>query len=98
MTFSDFGRLFVKRFALCCRTVVCPVCLPICDVGVGLLWLNGWMDQDESWHAGRPRPSPHCVRRGPSPPFPKGAQPPNFRPISVVAKWLDGLRCHVVWR
>jgi len=29
---------------------------------------------------------------------PKGAQPPNFRPISVVAKWLDGLRCHLVWR
>jgi len=23
---------------------------------------------------------------------------PNFRPISVVAKWLDGLRCHLVWR
>jgi len=27
---------------------------------------------------------------------PKGAQPPrNFRPISVVAKWLDGSRCHL---
>jgi len=22
----------------------------------------------------------------------------NFRHISVVAKWLDGLRCHLVWR
>ena len=21
---------------------------------------------------------------------------PNFRPISVLAKWLDGLRCHLV--
>jgi len=31
-------------------------------------------------------------------PLPKGAQPPNFRPISVVAKYLDGLRCHLVWR
>jgi len=32
-------------------------------------------------------------------PFPKGAQPPpNFRPMSVVAKRLDGLRCHLVWR
>jgi len=29
-------------------------------------------------------------------PLPKGAQPPNFRPMSVVAKWLDGLRCHLV--
>jgi len=23
--------------------------------------------------------------------------PPNFRPMSVVAKWLDGLRCHLLW-
>jgi len=23
---------------------------------------------------------------------------PNFRPMSVVAKRLDGLRCHLVWR
>jgi len=22
----------------------------------------------------------------------------NFRPMSIVAKWLDGLRCHLVWR
>jgi len=31
-------------------------------------------------------------------PSSEGAQPPNFRPISVVAKRLDGLRCHLVWR
>jgi len=23
---------------------------------------------------------------------------PNFRPMSVVAKRLDGIRCHFVWR
>ena len=23
-------------------------CLSVCNVGV--LWLNGWMDQDETWH------------------------------------------------
>jgi len=23
---------------------------------------------------------------------------PNFRPMFVVAKQLDGLRCHLVWR
>jgi len=34
---------------------------------------------------------------GPSSPSPKGEQPFNFRLISVVAKWLDGLRCHLVW-
>jgi len=29
---------------------------------------------------------------------PKGAQPHNFRLISVVAKWLDGSRYHLVGR
>ena len=90
-----FGRPFVKRFALCYRTVVLSVC-PLCNVGV--LRSNGWIDQHETWHAGRPRPWPQCVRWGPSSPSPKGAQPPNFRPISVAAKWLHGSRCHLVWR
>ena len=35
-------------------------CLSVCDVGV--LWPNGLTDQDETWHADRPRPWPHCVR------------------------------------
>jgi len=82
---SVFERPFVKRFALCYVTVV-HVC-PVCDVGV--LWPNGWPDQDETWRAGRPRPWPHCVRWEPSSPSPKGAQRPSkFRPISVAAKWL----------
>jgi len=71
------GRPFVKRFALCYRSVVClacPVCLSVCDVRA--LWPNGWMDQDETLHAGRPRPWPHCMSWGPSSPSPKGAQPP----------------------
>jgi len=45
---------------------VCAVSLSVCNVGVGLLWPNGWMDQDETWHGGRPRLRPHCVRWGPS--------------------------------
>ena len=32
----------------------------------------------------------------PAPPPQRGtAPPPNFRPISVAAKWLDGSRCHL---
>ena len=27
----------------------------------------------------------------------KGAESPNFRPMFIVAKRLDGLRCHLVW-
>ena len=41
-----FGRPFVKRFALCYRTVVLSVLSCVYDVGA--LWLNGWMDQDET--------------------------------------------------
>ena len=62
------------------------------SLGPCLLWPNGWMDQDATWCGGRPQPSPHCVRWGPSSHSPKGCSLPNFRPISVVAKWLDRLR------
>jgi len=56
------------------------------------------MDQDETWHAGRPRPWPHSVRWGPSFPSPKGAQPPIFGPyplqpngcIDHDATWYGG--------
>jgi len=76
---SVLARPFVKRFALCYRSVVLSVC-PVCDVDV--LWTNGWTDQDETWRAGRPRPWPHCVRWGPSCPSPKRAQPPPIFGLS----------------
>jgi len=67
------GRLFVKRFALCYRSVVCLSVLSVCDVVV--LWPSGWMHQGETWHGGRPWPRPHCVRWGSSSPSPKGQSP-----------------------
>jgi len=69
-----------RMLSVCCLSVClsCPVCLSVCDVRA--LRPNGSTDQDETWHACRPRPWPHCVRwgRGPSSPSPKGAQPPQF--------------------
>jgi len=76
---------------VCCLSLypVLSVCLSVC--GVRALWPNGWTDQDETSHARRSQPWPHCVKSRPSFPSPKGAQPPpNFRPISVAAKWLHG--------
>jgi len=76
-------------------SVRCPVCLSVLSVcDVRALWPNGWTDQDETWHADRPRPWPHCVRWGvatlpqsgtvrwgPSSPSPKGHSPhPIFSP------------------
>ena len=50
--------------------------LSVCDVRA--LWLHGWTDQDETWHAGRP--VGHIVLDGdPAPPPQRGTAPP---PIS----------------
>jgi len=59
--------------------------------GPSLLWPNGCMHQDATWYGGRPGPTRHCVRYGPSYPQKKGTPiPPNFWPMSFVTKWLDG--------
>jgi len=63
--------------------------LSVCDVGV--LWPNGWTDQNETWHAGTPRPCAYCVRWGPSSPSPTGAQPPQFSAhicCGQMAAWI----------
>ena len=136
-------RPFVKRFAPCYQTVVCPVCLSVTlvycgqtvgwikmkrgkQVGLGpchivldgdpapspqrgtappppifgpcLLWPYGWMDQDGTWHGGEPWSRPHCARWVPAALPKKEAEPPQFRPIFIVAKRLDASRCHLVWR
>jgi len=75
----------IKYITICVEKVASPI----------TALQNGWMDQGETRHEGRPRPWPHCVRWRPSSPPPKGDGAPNFSPISVVAKWLDGSRCHL---
>ena len=48
--------------------------------GPCLLWANGWMDHDATWHEGRPQPRLYCVK-GPAPPQHKrreGAQHTQF--------------------
>jgi len=84
-------------WATVCKTVRpmlsdrCPVMsvLSVCDVRA--LWPNCWTDQAETWHAGRPRPWPHCVRWGPSSPSPKRDSPhPIFGPYLLRPNgWMD---------
>jgi len=58
--------------------------------GPCLLWSNGWMDQDGTWHEGMPRPRRHCVRWGPSSPPQKGSGAPNFGPCLLWSNgWMD---------
>jgi len=63
--------------------------------GPCLLSPNGCMDQDGTWYGGRPQPRRLCVKGGPSPLPKKGAEPPNFRPMFIAAKRLDGSRWHL---
>jgi len=44
----------------------CLSVLSVCNFGV--LWPNGWTEQDETWHAGRPRPWP-LPQKGTAPQF-----------------------------
>jgi len=64
--------------------------------GPRLLWPNRCIDQDATWYGGRPRPTRHCVRCGPSFPSPKGTQP-QFSANVCCGQTQDGLRCHLVW-
>jgi len=88
---SKFGckRAFVKRFTLCYRAVLCPVLscpvlsyLSVCNVGV--LWPNGWMDQDATWYGERPRPLCQMGTQLLLSKMGTAAPPPLFGPI--VAK------------
>ena len=98
---NDLINLWVTICKTVCpmlSDVVCLSCLSVYNVGV--VWANGWIDQYETWHAGRPWHWPHYVRWGPSSPSPKRgrALALNFRPMSIVAKRRDRSRCHLVWR
>jgi len=67
--------------------------LSVCDVGI--LWPNGWMDQDATWYSGRPWPRQHCVRWGlRSRPQKRGTahSSPALFGSSIVARWLDESR------
>ena len=78
-----FGRLFVKRFALCYWTVVLSclsVTLVYCSQMVGRIKMKRL--------AGRPRPRRLCVRWGPSSPPKKGHSPTPI--FSRCLLWPDG--------
>jgi len=102
-----FGPPYVKRFALCYRTVVLSVC-PVCTVWhvrapqfsahICCDQLAGWIKTTLGTEVGR-GPG-HIVLDGDPAPLPKRRRSPlpNFRPISVEAKRLDASRCHLIWR
>jgi len=75
---------------------VCPVCpvlfltLMYCDQTVGRIKTK--LGKQVGLGPG------HIVLDGDPGPPPQRETNPNFPPISVVAKWLHGSRCHLVER
>ena len=71
--------------------------------GPCLLWQNGRMDQDGTWHGGGPWSRPHCIRRDPSFRERSIAAPPTLfgpcllwprSPISATAEILFNHKLH----
>jgi len=93
-----FRRPFVKRFAICYRTIVLS-CLSVC-LSVTLVYCSqtvGRIKMKLGLQVGL-GPGDFVLDGDPAPPK-NGAQPhPNFQPMSIVARWLDRSRCHVVQR
>ena len=90
-----FGRSVVKRFSLCCRTVVCLSCLSVTLVYCGQTPLSG-LDGSRCqlvWRTGgRLRPRPHYVRWGPSSTTQKGHIRPQFLAhvyCGEMAGWIN---------
>jgi len=77
------------------RYPVCPVCLSVTLVYCGQT--VGWIKTKLGMQVGL-GPDNFVLDGNPASPPKKGAEPPNFRPISIVAKRLDASRCHLVWR
>jgi len=81
-----FGRPFVKRFALCYRSIVCLsvlyVTLVYCGQTVGRIKLKLGMQVGLG--------PGHIVLDGDPAPVPQKGRSPNFRCMSIMAKRLDG--------
>jgi len=95
----SFGATVCKTVRPMLSDRVCLSVLSVC-LSVTLVYCGqtvGWIKMKLGVQIGlSPR---HTVLDGnPAPPSQKGGGTPNFRPMSVVAKWLHGLRCHLVWR
>ena len=59
--------------------------------GPRLLWPNGCVDQDATWYGGRLGLRDIVFDVDPATPSKKSTLTlPNFWPMSIAAKWLDG--------
>jgi len=85
-----FGRPFVKRFALCFWTIVCPVCLSV--LSVTLVYCGqtvGWMKMKLGMQVGI-GPGQIMLHGDPAPPPQKWSRAPIFGPCLLWPnRWMD---------
>jgi len=100
-----FGRPFVKRFALCYPTVVCPVlsvCLSVLTVMLAYCGQTvGWIKMPLGMEVGLGPghivlEGEPAVRGGTSSPSKRGTSAPNFSPVAkwVSEQFLNGTSAH----
>jgi len=83
-----------------CVVYSCPVCLSVClsVMSVTLVYCVQTVGRIKVKFGMQVGLVPgHIVLDGDPAPPPQRGTDPNFRP-AVVAKWLDGSRCHMVGR
>jgi len=69
---------------------------PIPIFGPCLLWPNGWMDEDATWYAGRPRPRRHVWDWDPAPPKKgRSTPPPLFCPYVYCGQTVGWIKMPV---
>jgi len=99
MTLNRFWATGCKTIRpICYRSVVLFVCLScrsVCDIGV--LWPNGWRIKVKPGMQVGLGPCDIVLDGDPAAP-PKRGTDPTLRPMSIVAKQLDGSRCSLVRR
>jgi len=69
----------------------CPICLSclfVCDIGV--LWPNGWVDQDDTWHADSLGLGPGHIVLDRDPAWKGHSSPPLFGPCLLWPRYGDG--------
>ena len=97
VTDTNFGMIFWATVCKSVRPMLSVRCLsvcPVCDVGV--LWPNGWTDQDETWRAGIGFGPGHIVLdRDPAPPPQRGTAPQFSAYICCgqMAAWIKMSLC-----
>ena len=102
LSFTNSGNIIASK-TVCTVLLSCPVCpllsfLSVC-LCVTLMHCGQTVGRIKMKLGVEVGVDPgHIVLDGYSAPLPKRGTAPNLRPMSVVAKWLDGSRRHLVGR